>query len=124
MQFSCICVDSDPDSRRHIEILVKKIKWLKLVSACATLNTALNICKKKKVDLVFICLHVVPVPEEKKIAIGEINKQQIKIITISSKMQITGNLIDLCPNFLMTPISTRRLQRAAMQALHIKDFAA
>ncbi len=119
----CIQVDPDKKSREVTERLIKKAGKLRLASTFGALNKAVSFCKKHNVPIMFIHLFDFPIPQNKILLLKKIEENGTQIIILSSKITIAGEAFAFnAADFVMLPTTTRRLWRACIKALKIKDY--
>lgn len=114
MNITCLIVEDEPLARNLLTDYVKKVPSLELVEVCSSPLAALEVLKQKKVDLLFLDIHM---PEITGITLLKVlQKKPLVILTTAySEYALESYDFDVV-DYLLKPITLERFLRAVDKA--------
>ncbi len=116
MNITCLIVEDEPLARNLLIDYVKKVPSLELIEACSSPLAALEVLKQKKVDLLFLDIHM---PEITGITLLKVlQKKPLVILTTAySEYALESYDFDVV-DYLLKPITLERFLRAVDKVSH------
>jgi two-component system, LytTR family, response regulator len=114
MTIDCIIVDDEPLSLDLIEGYVEKTPFLNLVGRCASAIEAIGVMNNKKVDLVFLDIHM---PDLNGLEFSRTVKDETRIVFITAyeKYALNGYKVEAL-DYLIKPVNYEEFLTAANKA--------
>lgn len=122
MNLTCLIVEDEPLARNLMTEYVKKIPYLNLVDACSSPLAAIEILRKRPIDLLFLDIQM---PEITGISLLKaLQKKPMVILTTAySEYALEGYELDVI-DYLLKPITFERFLRAVEKASQRNTSAA
>jgi DNA-binding LytR/AlgR family response regulator len=109
-EINCIIVDDEPMAREIIEGYLQKIPFLHLIQSCKNVQEAIEVTSKRKVDLIFLDIHM---PEISGMSFARIIDKKVKVIFTTAYREYAVEGFDIqALDYLLKPISFERFQQA------------
>jgi DNA-binding LytR/AlgR family response regulator len=120
MIITCIIVDDEPLSLDLLEGYVEKTPFLKLEARCSSAIEAMDVMNKKKIDLVFLDIHM---PDLNGLEFSRLIKDESRIIFITAyeEYALSGYKVEAL-DYLVKPVSYQEFLSAAGKAKKYFDL--
>ncbi|MFL5742193.1 MAG: LytR/AlgR family response regulator transcription factor [Flavisolibacter sp.] len=110
MKLKCLLVDDEPPALQILEKYVAAVEQLELVASCANAFAAIDIIRKKKVDLIFLDIHM---PKLTGTGFVKTLQHPPKIIFTTAYKEFALDAFELdAVDYLLKPISFERFFKA------------